>query len=310
MGSRQKNTVRVYSYGYQRWTRWAKQFAEIDVLPAQPKHIVLYLISLSETASSASPIITAVQSLAWAHKLSGLPDPTIDTLVTTIKDSLCRSLGKSGHNTKQPLQVEALSRLVKKYGKYGSLLCDLRLISLCLLAFSAFLRYDEVSRVCRSDLHFHDEYLALFVQKSKTDKYKVGSWIVISRLNSPNCPVRMLERYLACSGISPDSNEYIFRSLFSARTRRAGYVLRRENKPISYGLAREIILKAFQSIGLSKKHFGTHSLRKGGATAANLGKISDRLILKHGRWVSEKSKNIYISENLQERLSVSRNLGL
>ena len=117
--SRQQNTVRIYSYGYQRWKRWAEQFQEIDVLPAQPKHIVLYLVYLSENANSSSPIVTALQSLSWAHKLAGLPDPTVDPMVVTIRDSLSRSLGKSGHNCKEPLKVESLLRLFKKYGKSG-----------------------------------------------------------------------------------------------------------------------------------------------------------------------------------------------
>ena len=181
---------------------------------------------------------------------------------------------------------------------------------MCLLAFVAFLRYDELSRVCRSDLVFYKEYVALFIQKSKTDVYKEGNWVVISRLDSPNCPISMLERYLAKANIKEDSDEFIFRSLAAAKTTAAGHVLRRTNVPISYGLTRQIILSAFKSVGLSQKLFGTHSLRKGGATAANLQKVADRLILKHGRWVSEKSKNIYISEDLQQRLSVSRSLGL
>ena len=44
-------------------------------------------------------------------------------------------------------------------------------------------------------------------------------------------------------------------------------------------------------IGLDKKLFGLHSLRSGGATAAaSNASVCDRLIMKHGRWVTEKSK--------------------
>ena len=32
------------------------------------------------------------------------------------------------------------------------------------------------------------------------------------------------------------------------------------------------------------------------------------LIMKHGRWVTEKSKNLYIHENLASKLSVTKNM--
>ncbi|KAK3083447.1 hypothetical protein FSP39_022942 [Pinctada imbricata] len=51
-------------------------------------------------------------------------------------------------------------------------------------------------------------------------------------------------------------------------------------------------------------------LRSGGASAAANFGIPDRLFKRHGRWKSETAKDGYIKDNLQERLSVSQNLGL
>lgn len=53
-----------------------------------------------------------------------------------------------------------------------------------------------------------------------------------------------------------------------------------------------------------------HSLRSGGATAAASNGITDRLFKKHGRWKSEKAKDGYVQENLLEKLSVSKKLGI
>ena len=44
--SRQHNTVRQYSYGFQRWKKWSSGYAEVTSLPAEPQFIVLYLLSL------------------------------------------------------------------------------------------------------------------------------------------------------------------------------------------------------------------------------------------------------------------------
>ena len=81
-------------------------------------------------------------------------------------------------------------------------------------------------------------------------------------------------------------------------------------KPLSYTRVREIILSALESIGLDKSKFGLHSLRSGGATAAASAGIHDRLFKKHGRWASDKAKDGYVRENIKEKLTVSKSLGI
>jgi len=104
-----------------------------------------------------------------------------------------------------------------------------------------------------------------------------------------------------------DSNEFIFRNLTKCKDM---YILRRDDKALSYSRMRELFIQAFQSFVPDIKKFGLHSLRSGGATTcANLG-ISDRLFKKHGRWRSETAKDGYVKDSLPDRLSVSKNLGL
>ena len=67
---------------------------------------------------------------------------------------------------------------------------------------------------------------------------------------------------------------------------------------------------AFESIGLNKSKFGLHSLRSGGATAAASAGVNDRVFKKHGRWKTDKAKDGYVTENLDEKLSVAKNLGI
>ena len=38
--------------------------------------------------------------------------------------------------------------------------------------------------------------------------------------------------------------------------------------------------------------------------------IDDRLFKKYGRWKSDKAKDGYVKENIDVRLSVSKNLGI
>ena len=77
----------------------------------------------------------------------------------------------------------------------------------------------------------------------------------------------MLERYLDLASIKSDADEFIFRSLSYCKNVDS-YKLRNADRPLSYTRAREIILSAFDSIGLESSKSGIHSLRSGGATAA------------------------------------------
>ena len=49
----------------------------------------------------------------------------------------------------------------------------------------------------------------------------------------------------------------------------------RGSVPLSYTRAREIVLSAFDSIGLPKQDYGLHSLRAGGASAAANARVPD-----------------------------------
>ena len=102
---------------------------------------------------------------------------------------------------------------------------------------------------------------------------------------------------------------FVFRALTFCKKAKS-YTLRSQNRPISYTRAREIVLSAFGSIGLDTSKFGLHSLRSGGASAAANAGIGDRIFKKHGRWRSESAKDGYGHESINEKLKVSKNLGL
>lgn len=51
-------------------------------------------------------------------------------------------------------------------------------------------------------------------------------------------------------------------------------------------------------------------LDQAGATAAASANIEDRIFKKYGRWKSDRAKDGYVKENIQERLSVTKNLGI
>ena len=112
------------------------------------------------------------------------------------------------------------------------------------------------------------------------------------------------------ASFSADSEELIFRPLVFLRGTGAYKI--RGSVPLSYTRAREIVLSAFDSIGLPKQDHGLHSLRAGGACAAAnaQGQVPDRLFKRLGRWKSDKAKDGYITDNVHSLLSVSLSLGI
>ena len=145
----------------------------------------------------------------------------------------------------------------------------------------------------------------IFIIKSKTDCYRKGKHVFIAKLNSPYCPVMILQRYNSLAGINLDSDMFLFRSI-SFMKKSNTFILRKKNEKLSYTRAREIGRSALATLGVNIIMSWLHSFL---SAACKFG-ITDRLFKIHGRWKSENAKDGYVCEDLQRKLSVSKNLGL
>lgn len=307
--SKAENTVKKYRYAFKNFSKWCKTFKPtIDHLPASDVHVALYLAYLANTFDSSSKIEEATHAITWAHDMAGFPNPCDSTFVKFVKEGCIR---EHSHPVvkKEPISSDILSAVVEKFGKSDATLYDLRTCCIFLLGYAGFLRFSEIVNIRRSQLVFSDSHLTLFITKSKTDVYKQGSSLCISKTNSSTCPVSMLLRYLLLSDIDERSEDFIFRQVTFCKKNNS-YKLRNNKQPLSYTRVRELVLSTLDSLGLDSKKYGVHSLRSGGATAAAAAGVSDRLFKKHGRWKSENAKDGYVHENLQVKLSVTKQLGL
>ena len=50
-----------------------------------------------------------------------------------------------------------------------------------------------------SDIVFHDSYMTMFIEKSKTDIYRNGNWRYLAKLKSKLCSMTLLRRYMKLS---------------------------------------------------------------------------------------------------------------
>lgn len=302
--SRASSTTKKYLYAFRRWKEWAEPRREVSVYPVQEVHFALYLQHLGESVQSKSAVEEAVNAIGWVHQLSGQPPIAASPFVRATLAGLQHTLAKP-RIRKEPITADMLSALVDSLGSAPTL-ADIRLVAISLLAFSAFLRYDELAKLRCCDIRFAPQSMSVHISSSKTDQYREGASVLVARTGSPTCPVAMLERYFALAGLEHSSKLPLFRGVVHSKN---GVRLRASGS-LSYTRMRELLLGKLSQLGFDAKQFGLHSLRAGGATAAANAGVADRLFKRHGRWRSESAKDGYVKDSIPSLMSVSKSLDL
>ena len=301
--SRSDSTARKYHLAFMKWKQFIHEKGHID-MPANPVHIALYLTHLLESGCSFNVVSGAKNAIKWAHNLSGFPDVTDHVFVDNIVESAKR-MAKPKTVKKDPVSTEDLISLCDKYLDCNDLVV-VRDLTMILLGFAGFLRYDELSSVRCKDITFQDDYVKIFISKSKTDQYRNGDEILISKGTTSACPVLMLRRYFLLAKISNESDDFLFKPIFGGKSVSK---LIYQNKKLSYTRTKECIVSRLSEVVVGK-NLGLHSLRAGGATVASNGGVNERCWKRHGRWRSESAKDGYVVDSVDKRLSVSQILGL
>ena len=75
---------------------------------------------------------------------------------------------------------------------------------------------------------------------------------------------------------------------------------------MSYSSCRD----SLKRLGFNPDDYGLHSLRSGGITSVVRNSVLERLLKVHGRWKTDAAKDMYVEESLDNRLQVTKCLGL
>ena len=134
--------------------------------------------------------------------------------------------------------------------------------------------------------------------------------LLVHSSRSKYCPVGVLQHYLDLSGIDLSSPLPIFRPLVFHRST-SSYTLR--SGKISHTTCKDMLRDTLTQLGYNPNDYGLQSLRSGGITAAvsnSRNSIPERLLKIHVSWKSDSAKDMYVEENLENRLHVTKYLGL
>ena len=146
---------------------WAGNYKEIDsALSSRELHIALYLQYLMWTVKHHIIIEGVYYGTKWAHITVGLSDPGEADIVRSLVEASKRKLNRP-IKKKEQFTVDLMKLLFLIFDTVNRILKQLRLLVVCALSYTGFLRYDELSNIT-----FHEEYVDIFLEKSKTDCYK------------------------------------------------------------------------------------------------------------------------------------------
>ena len=146
---------------------------------------------LIQKARTHSPVQEALNAIFLALQVACVEDTTLHPLIRNVVAGSKRILA---HQTKkEPITPEILQVLVEKFNVEGALLEDVCTLTICILGYSAFLRFDELSKI---NISIFSAHMEIFLESSKTDQYRDGSRIVVARTSGACCPVSMMEKYL------------------------------------------------------------------------------------------------------------------
>ncbi len=287
------NTKKVYTtYGKQY-----REFARTRGLPLDNQVTVAsFMLASAHRGMGRSTCTKAIPS-AVAHIFRFETEkPTAGPLVKAMKGAVAKFTNTS--QPKAPITMRHVEKIMEKVDMRSFV--SVRNFTMILLMTVCMLRGSEATDLLEEDVEVKevDGILVLMVriQKGKTDQLRFGHTILVS----PNavhalCPVRWITYYLAHRVKGAPS--FFHQNPLS-------WVPPELQPGLAKGTANKEVKAAVESIGENPKLFGSHSCRRGGATAAVAAGVDIVLVKRHGRWRSD-AVYAYVEDSVERKLSVS-----
>lgn len=293
--SKAPNTVRAYRADWIHFSQWCAE-RNLEVLPAAPEVVVLYLTDLAGHAK-VSTLNRRLSAIGQAHQIAGHESPTHSTPVRQLMARVRRTRTVTT-TAKRPVLVEDLKAMLDQLPPG---LLGLRDRALLLLGFTGAFRRSELVALNCEDLERRPDGFVATIRRSKTDKEARGRMVAIPRGHQEErtCPVAAVEAWLAAAGIESGS---VFRLI-----NRHGHVL---SNRLSGEAVALVVKRWAEALGYDPAQFAGHSLRAGLATSAARAGKSEFAIMQQTGHRSVATVRRYIREGNLFRENAAEGLGL
>ena len=104
--------------------------------------------------------------------MAEVPSPTDNSVVENVRSAAMRILGTAAVNRKEPISSDLIRKIVSQANLDNPV--DLRNVTMYVLCFNGFFRFDDISRVRTSDISFHEGFMVIQVQKARTTSSAKG----------------------------------------------------------------------------------------------------------------------------------------
>ena len=148
--------------------------------PATVVHLFLYL-SFLLGKRKVCVTSTAYAALKWVHGILPLKQNPLDS-------GLCRNLVEAEKRQrtiavtkKEPASTDLIKAIISRHGQETVTLKDLRIVTMCTVSFVGYfaLRNCSTLRIC--DIKLFNDHIKIYVPCSKTEVYRQGQVVFISR---------------------------------------------------------------------------------------------------------------------------------
>lgn len=208
------NTVKQYEAYFKRFNQWCNSKG-VTSFPARSSVIAIFLSGLIQQGVSEAVLCSFFYSIKWYHDLHcALYNPCDDSVILKLMEGGKRILSKP-LKKKEPISSDILEKVIDLFGdrEKNRDLCSVRTITMLILGFAGFLRFNELANIKVKNITFKDLYMNICVETSKTDVYRRGNEITIAKTGGKLCPVSWIKHYLSLAEIENNSEDYIFRAV-------------------------------------------------------------------------------------------------
>ena len=160
--------------------------------------------------------------------------------------------------------MATIIRVCRRLAGPSYTLQELRTTFIFHLGFTGLFKVSELLELKARAITLQKEHLEILIPRSNTDQYLQGNKVYIAKTNGPACAQTLLLRYCSLSGVHPNSEDNIIRSLSSYK---AGKLTMARSKPISHFRCRGKIKEKLAAVYENSELFSTYSLRPQATTA-------------------------------------------
>jgi len=293
--NRPASTRLTYTRYAKQYLKWAGDFGADYRCPIT---VVSFLRCFYEERGCAQSTIVVVKSaIADIFRYAEMQKPTSSTLVNDTITTIKRLA--PAPTPKKPL---LMSQVKQMYALRGESLKDVRDYFLVLLMMVGIMRGEEAVNLKSEDVWLEEvetrsgreKVLFVFIEKSKTDQFRHGHTVILSSFQEDRsvCPVLQYAIYRFMRDLDA---KYFFHHIAT----------KDQNKRLAPATTRQIVKERLVQIGVDPDGYGSHSCRRGGATAAFNQGVNILLVKRHGNWKSDAVFR-YMVEDVQGRLAVSQ----